>query len=247
MKDYLVFRLYGPLVSWGNIAVGEYRPSDSFPTKSAIIGLISASFGFDRSEDGKISELVKSVFFATKTLNPGNLLRDYHTIQSPGNVKRSLLTRKDELLDSEYVETILSSRDYRVDAVYDVALSEKKRAPYSLKEIRNALLSPIHTPYLGRKSCSIALPMCPEILSSDSFPNAFEEYNKILMKKYESSDYKDPLADLSSKSSAILYLWEDPTELSEKDHTHSRRDEILNRNKWQFQDRKEFFKSVSKV
>lgn len=83
MKDYLVFRLYGPLVSWGNIAVGEYRPSDSFPTKSAIIGLISASFGFDRSEDGKISELVKSVFFATKTLNPGNLLRDYHTIQTP--------------------------------------------------------------------------------------------------------------------------------------------------------------------
>ncbi|EMO62112.1 CRISPR-associated protein Cas5 [Leptospira borgpetersenii serovar Pomona str. 200901868] len=70
MKDYLVFRLYGPLVSWGNIAVGEYRPSDSFPTKSAIIGLISASFGFDRSEDGKISELVKSVFLPPKRSIP---------------------------------------------------------------------------------------------------------------------------------------------------------------------------------
>ncbi|EMY12538.1 CRISPR-associated protein Cas5/CasD, subtype TIGR01868 [Leptospira weilii str. Ecochallenge] len=246
MKDYLVFRLYGPLVSWGNIAVGEYRPSDSFPTKSALIGLLSASFGFDRSEDEKISELVEGVFFATKVFTPGSLLRDYHTIQSPGNVKRTLLTRKDELLDSEYVETILSSRDYRVDAVYDVALSEKKRT-YSLKEIRNALLNPIYTPYLGRKSCSIALPMCPEILSSDSFPNAFEEYNKILIKKYESSNYKDPLPDLFSKSSSILYLWEDSTELSEKDHTHSRRDEVLNRNRWQFQDRKEFFKSVSKA
>ncbi|EMJ65157.1 type I-E CRISPR-associated protein Cas5/CasD [Leptospira sp. P2653] len=246
MKDYLVFRLYGPLVSWGNIAVGEYRPSDSFPTKSALIGLLSASFGFDRSEDEKISELVEGVFFATKVFTPGSLLRDYHTIQSPGNVKRTLLTRKDELLDSEYVETILSSRDYRVDAVYDVALSEKKRT-YSLKEIRNALLNPIYTPYLGRKSCSIALPMCPEILSSDSFPNAFEEYNKILIKKYESSNYKDPLPDLFSKSSAILYLWEDSTELSEKDHIHSRRDEVLNRNRWQFQDRKEFFKSVPKA
>lgn len=70
MKDFLVFRLYGPIVSWGNIAVGEYRPSDSFPTKSAIIGLISASFGFDRSEDGKISELVDSVFLRPRCLLP---------------------------------------------------------------------------------------------------------------------------------------------------------------------------------
>ncbi|EMM76981.1 type I-E CRISPR-associated protein Cas5/CasD [Leptospira santarosai] len=246
MKDFLVFRLYGPIVSWGNIAVGEYRPSDSFPTKSAIIGLISASFGFDRSEDGKISELVDSVFFATKVLAPGNLLRDYHTIQSPSNVKRVLATRKDELLDSEYVETILSSRDYRTDAVYDIALSEKKRSSHSLKDIRKALLSPIHTPYLGRKSCSIALPMCPEILNSDSLRSAFEEYDKILMKKYESSDYKDPLSDLFSKSSANLFLWEDP-EFAEQDHTHSRRDEVLNRKRWQFQDRKEFLKNVPKT
>ena len=27
MRDYLVFQLLGPLVSWGDIAVGETRPS----------------------------------------------------------------------------------------------------------------------------------------------------------------------------------------------------------------------------
>lgn len=70
MKDYLVFRLYGPLVSWGNIAVGEYRPSDSFPTKSALIGLLSASFGFDRSEDEKFRNSLKAFFLRPKCLLP---------------------------------------------------------------------------------------------------------------------------------------------------------------------------------
>jgi CRISPR system Cascade subunit CasD len=38
MRDYLLFRLYGPLAAWGDIAVGEYRPSFAHPSKSAIIG-----------------------------------------------------------------------------------------------------------------------------------------------------------------------------------------------------------------
>ncbi|WP_061250249.1 type I-E CRISPR-associated protein Cas5/CasD [Leptospira alstonii] len=246
MKDYLVFRLYGPLSSWGNIAVGEYRPSDSFPSKSAVVGLISASFGIDRSDDEKISDLLESVFSSVKAIAPGNLLRDYHTIQSPGNVKRKLLTRKDELLDSEYVETILSSRDYRTDAVFDIALSEKKNPSYSLEKIRNALLNPVFTPFLGRKSCVIALPMFPTIVGSDSCLNAFKEYNNILINKYESSGFKDPLSSLTSDPSAFVFLWEDPDENVSADHIRIRRDEVLSRKRWQFQERKEFFKNVPK-
>ena len=43
MKECLLFQLYGPMASWGQVAVGDQRPSDSQPTKSAVLGLISAS------------------------------------------------------------------------------------------------------------------------------------------------------------------------------------------------------------
>jgi CRISPR system Cascade subunit CasD len=36
--DVLVFRLYGPMASWGEIAVGESRHTANYPGKSAIIG-----------------------------------------------------------------------------------------------------------------------------------------------------------------------------------------------------------------
>ena len=32
--NYLVFRLYGPMASWGEIAVGENRHSARYPGKS---------------------------------------------------------------------------------------------------------------------------------------------------------------------------------------------------------------------
>ena len=41
--DYLLFRLYGPMASWGEIAVGETRHSAAYPGKSAIIGLLAAA------------------------------------------------------------------------------------------------------------------------------------------------------------------------------------------------------------
>jgi CRISPR system Cascade subunit CasD len=35
--EYLLFRLYGPMASWGEIAVGEMRHSEVKPSKSALL------------------------------------------------------------------------------------------------------------------------------------------------------------------------------------------------------------------
>ncbi|MBU1741588.1 MAG: CRISPR-associated protein Cas5 [Proteobacteria bacterium] len=51
MTEFLLFRLYGPLASWGGIAVGEYRPTDAHPSKSAVLGLLAAAAGVDRADD----------------------------------------------------------------------------------------------------------------------------------------------------------------------------------------------------
>ena len=51
MRDYLVMRLYAPLASWGEIAVGEVRHSANYPSKSALLGLLGAALGVRRDDD----------------------------------------------------------------------------------------------------------------------------------------------------------------------------------------------------
>ncbi|WP_295540003.1 CRISPR-associated protein Cas5, partial [Thiolapillus sp.] len=51
MDDYLVFQLYAPLASWGGQAVGQERPSDDHPGRSALLGLLAAALGIRREEE----------------------------------------------------------------------------------------------------------------------------------------------------------------------------------------------------
>ena len=62
MNDYLLFRLYGALASWGDIAVGNIRPSYGYPSKSSVIGLIAAALGVKRDKHEKQTELSKLLF-----------------------------------------------------------------------------------------------------------------------------------------------------------------------------------------
>ncbi len=43
MDNYLVFQLYAPLAAWGGQAVGQERPSDDHPSRSALLGLLAAA------------------------------------------------------------------------------------------------------------------------------------------------------------------------------------------------------------
>jgi CRISPR system Cascade subunit CasD len=117
MNDYLLFRLYGPLASWGETAVGEVRPSAAWPGRSAIIGLLAAALGIRRDEEERQRALTASYGMAVCVENRGELLRDYHTTQVPPE-RRGVLhhTRRDEL-NADTLHTILSQRDYRTDAL----------------------------------------------------------------------------------------------------------------------------------
>ena len=89
MKEYLVFRLYGPIVSWGDIAVGEERPTFMHPTKSSILGLLAAALGIRRNEESRHHQLAESYGYAVLVEAEGILLRDYHTTQvAPGGIRK---------------------------------------------------------------------------------------------------------------------------------------------------------------
>lgn len=250
IQDYLVFRLYGPVCSWGDIAVGEVRPSTVHPSKSAILGLIAAALGIKRPDTARgetdrsaleaaHSTLAQGYGFAVRVDTPGVSLVDYHTAQVPssgtGRNRRQFATRRDELLvvPRSELNTILSRRDYRVDALYTIALWAWPGAPHSLAELAARLHEPVFALYLGRKSCPLALPLAAQVVTADNILDAMA--NAAL-----------PLPDdfarhLMPPNTRPALYWDEDGDVGalQVEHTFTRRDTVYSRRRWQFQSRSE--------
>jgi CRISPR system Cascade subunit CasD len=243
--ETLIFQLQGPLSSWGEAAVGEYRPSADYPSQSAILGLLAAAFGITRDDEAGQRALRASYRMAVGVLSPGRLLRDYHTVQVPSRAdlkKRPQATRRDELaVPKSDLNTILSTRDYRQDAATVVALQAIDGAQYALASIADALRRPKFMLYLGRKSCPPAAPLHPLILDAASVSAAMTAYVQGLPPGAERS-YGRPAPALTLKKIA----WgddfgvDDAALIGQSRHMSVlRKDQVLARDGWQFGDRRE--------
>jgi CRISPR system Cascade subunit CasD len=248
--EYLLFRLYGPMVSWGEIAVGEMRHSDIKPSKSALLGLLAAALGITREQDAEHQALANGYRFGIKMLTTGQIMRDYHTAQAPDSVgKFRYRTRRDELVVGRArLGTVLSSRDYRTDTQALVALCANPQAPWSLSQLSEALVRPRFHLYLGRKSCPLSAPLNPQILQSDGFRAALDGYQpgKLLSATHAWEGDSRCLPD----DTAPLYFWEgEIADFAASGETFQpeavqqlrRHDQPLSRSRWQFQPRAEYF------
>lgn len=235
MNDYLLFRLYGPLASWGETAVGEVRPSAAWPGRSAIIGLLAAALGVRRDEEHRQNALANGYGMAVCVESSGELLRDYHTTQVPPE-RRGVThrTRRDEL-NADTLHTILSQRDYRSDALYTVAIWQKPGASdATLEQLAQALERPRFTLYLGRKSCPLAMPLSPRIVRVDDLRSAFDDV--------EFPDGK--LLDALPLAQERIFVWEEGRAEGMKAlHVNRRRDDPTSRKRWQFGERNEYYRS----
>lgn len=117
--------------SWGTSSHFETRNTDYYPSKSAVIGVISASFGYKR-DDEKIEEL-NALDFAVRVDQVGLLRKDYQTARK---------LKKDE--------TYVTNRYYLEDAIFVVAISSKDDK--WIEEIYYALKNPYFQPFMGRRS-----------------------------------------------------------------------------------------------
>lgn len=229
MQDYLVFQLYAPLVSWGDQAVGQERPSADHPSRSALLGLVAAALGIDRADEQQQLALAESCHFGMKLCAPGLAMRDFHTAQVPPSNKKTkhLYTRRDELAEPK-VGTILSFRSYRQDSASIVALWLEADTEYSLTQFSDALQSPHFHLYLGRKACPLALPLNPVVSTCESMKQALDDYRPA-----------DELSRLTDKA-APRYYWE-PSDHSGLQETYRapRYDQPISRQRWQFASREE--------
>ena len=172
MQTWLLFQLYGPMASWGEVAVGEARGTETHPGRSALIGLLAAALGIRRDDEDRLHKLSASFRFAVEVRSSGHFLRDYHTAQVPVQSalkKHPARTRRDELLvPKDKLGTILSSRDYRCDAFYRILVEATEQTEWTLDKLEAALLEPIFPLYLGRKSCPVSLPLAPRLVEAPS-------------------------------------------------------------------------------
>jgi len=230
MQQYLSFQLYGVLASWGEQAVGESRHSATHPSRSAILGLLAAALGIKREQEHALKRLSDSVFMGFKVSHHGLLLKDYHTIQVPAEDKKAKhrYTRRDELRTGK-LGTVLSSREYRQDALSLVAVCLNEDSDYSLEALQQALKQPVFQLYLGRKSCPLSLPVNPEIIVADSFKAALDQY-PIAPEKQQ----------LGMENSA--YYWEKSIHSGLDNYSYRvpRYDLSLSRKHWQFSTRDEY-------
>lgn len=232
MTDYLVFQLYAPLAAWGTQAVGQERPIESHPSRSALLGLLAAALGIERSDEGRHQALSDACRFGIKLLTPGLALRDFHTTQVPPESRKvhHLCTRRDELR-AEKLGTMLSFRSYRQDAASIVAATIES-AEWTLKDLLAALQEPRYHLYLGRKACPPALPLNPSIFTAADLKSALDQYEP---------DNSLSILQKTANSSRPRYYWEAGMTSGMRHDYHSPRyDQPISRRRWQFAPRDEF-------
>jgi CRISPR system Cascade subunit CasD len=230
MPDYLIFQLYGQMAAWGDIAVGETRRSALQPSKSALLGIVGASLGIDRNEEEIHAAMASAYGIGIKVVSAGTLLVDYHTVQVPPQKRNVVFATRKEELAADKLGTLLSSREYRCDAAYVVALwSEKESAPFALKELCSALRKPKYLLYLGRKSCPISIPCTPEVSKYETLKDALDSR----------ADFEEKFLRFGRQHSQ-MYCWDEtPDSGLHATQVVERWDVPKSRQRWQFSPRTE--------
>ncbi len=234
----LVFQLQGPMAAWGVPAVGGYRASASYPGKSALAGLLGAALGLRRGIDTiQLQALHDHYRYAVAVREEGGILRDYHTSQVPSQTalkKHPHASRRDELsVPQEDLNTILSTRDYRSNGDWLVAVQVSEDSVHALEDLAAALRQPQFVLYLGRKSCPPAVPLFPQVVEADTVYQAFGQFEALVQQSQASLDKPK-----ENQHQIKKLIWEEGISMGVPHDLRTwRKDRLIQRDNWQFGDR----------
>ncbi len=161
MPRFLILRLDGPMQAWGTHTYEDFRPSNLYPTRSGLLGLIAACLGIERTDLDGQSRLAASIAFTVRIDDRVERIGREETIAKSGVKLPDFHT----VLDARKVDgkpnkfPVVSRREYLFDAAFTVAVSEQPNAPFTLEQIAEALRRPCYTPTLGRRSCPPTRPL----------------------------------------------------------------------------------------
>jgi len=162
MNRYLAIKLHGVMQAWGGHTYEDLRHSELIPARSAVLGMLAACIGIDRSDVEGLQSLSASVRMAVRLDSKPQRIMDFHTV-----------------LDARKVDgkpnpnPVVSRREYLCDAKYTILIQAISEDGYSLESIEQAIKTPVYTPFLGRRSCPLSRPLFAEVISAIDFKQAF--------------------------------------------------------------------------
>jgi len=134
------------------------------------------------------------------------------------------------------LRTILSTREYRVDACFTAAIWRRGERSHPLDTILDALVHPHFSPYFGRKSCPFGAPFGPRILESKGLVEAFAAYEPF------TAMFPAPL-ELSIERS-VAFEADETINQPEPIRVETRRDGLISRRHWLFSEREELIATL---
>jgi CRISPR system Cascade subunit CasD len=147
---YLILKLQGGMQAWGTHTYEDYRPTNLFPTRSGLVGLLGACLGIERQDIKSRQCLNEGLLLAVRADEQQwrpQIITDYHTVLEARKVN-----------GKPRDNAILSSREYICDAQYTIAVG-LRNCEIKLGELTKAVRNPFYTPVLGRKSCPLYRPL----------------------------------------------------------------------------------------
>lgn len=151
--------------AWGSACPGEIRNTEDRPTKSGLMGLVSACMGLDFNQVEKLDNLIENLNFSCRIDKAGSLLEDFQMVNYESRERHE-----------KFPSGILSFRNYLVESLFTICLWGKDSTNIQLEDIADSLKHSIFTPYLGRSNCPPSLPFSPKIVRAPDLRSAFSLY-----------------------------------------------------------------------
>ncbi|WP_391495769.1 type I-E CRISPR-associated protein Cas5/CasD [Gardnerella swidsinskii] len=230
----LLLKFSEPLQSWGTDSHFETRHTDYYPSKSAVVGMIAAAFGYRRSADcdEEIAKL-NDLDFAVRIDQQGNLLRDYHIAakyKPNGDFEKNYVTNRYYLEDAIFLVAIGSNNEQLIYSINDAL-----RSPYFQSSLGRRSLPPTADFILGVEDCGVIQALLThEWLAnkrskkrfntsrlSDSSESSNESCNEVFISLYADSDLVDKAAAELVKDDTSTYKIQGSVRRLRKDFVNS--------------------------
>lgn len=183
MNEYIMLRLKGVLQSWGGHTYEDYRPSNLFPTRSGLAGMLAACLGIDRKDLENQKAFSDSFLYAVRvdeTANRFYKITDFHTVLKARRVSGKAGD-----------DPVVSRREYLCDTSFTVALKLTDTTVFSVQKIIDHLQKPVYTPFLGRRSCPLSVPPFHSSVQAESLIKALEAVEPFRGTIYSEEDEND--------------------------------------------------------
>jgi CRISPR system Cascade subunit CasD len=175
----LILRLEGPLMSFGDVAIDEIRPTRRLPARSMLTGLLANALGYAHRDVAALDRLQERLRFAARLDQEGQGLVDFQTAE---------LSQHDPLWTTHgvpaeraggaasYSGPALRYRHYRADAAVTVALTlaPAGESP-DLAALEAALRRPERPLFIGRKGCPPSRPILDRLVEVESLIAALDQ------------------------------------------------------------------------